>query len=179
MEGVLTRLRGVEESDAPLLHAWDNDPEIRAALDVVFPVTISSTTEYIREITGSRDGVLFIVSDRETEAPIGFTTLFDIDWIARKAEFGIIIGDKRYWSRGYGTDAALATLSFAFEDLGLHRVYLSTYSYHPRAIRVCEKCGFVREGVMRKARYHHGAYHDVVLMGILYDEFAAHRGRPP
>jgi RimJ/RimL family protein N-acetyltransferase len=118
-----------------------------------------------------------MVIDKEREAPIGFSTLFNIDWIARKAEFGIIVGDKRYWSRGYGGDATSATLSFAFDDLGLHRVYLNTYSYNPRAIRCYEKCGFRHEGAMRQGRYRHGAYHDIILMGILRDEFFSARGR--
>ena len=177
MDGALVRLRGVEESDAPLLHQWDNDPDIRALLDFIFPNSLSGTVSFIKEMQSSRSGALFIIIDKETDEPIGFSGLFNIDWVTRKAEFGIIIGDKRYWSRGFGGDATTATLSFAFDDLDLHRVYLNTYSYNPRAVRCYEKCGFVHEGIARKARYRHGAYHDVILMGILQEEFFSARGR--
>ncbi len=177
MDGALVRLRGIEESDAQLMHTWGNDPDVRALLDFIFPIPLSGTISYIREMEGSKTGALFIIIDKETETPIGFSGIFSIDWIARKAEFGIIIGDKQYWSRGYGGDATTATLSFAFDDLGLHRVYLNTYSYNPRAVRCYETCGFSHEGILRKARYRHGTYHDIVRMGILRDEFYASGGR--
>ena len=60
---------------------------------------------------------------------------------------------------------------YAFEELGLNRVELETYSFNARAIRCYEKAGFRREGIRRRALYRDGKFHDVILMGILKEEF--------
>ncbi|MFA5777066.1 MAG: GNAT family protein [Parcubacteria group bacterium] len=57
-------------------------------------------------------------------------------------EFGIIILDKNYWSRGIGAEAIRLTLEYAFNNLGLSRVLLNVSEYHQKAIELYEKMGF-------------------------------------
>ena len=84
-----------------------------------------------------------------------------------------MIGDKQYWNRGYGSDAMRVLLRLAFDKLNLHRIWLHVYDYNPRAIASYEKCGFKREGVLREQRFYGGKHHDIVVMGILEDEYRA------
>jgi RimJ/RimL family protein N-acetyltransferase len=96
----------------------------------------------------------------------------------RKARLGIMIGDKGYWSKGYGTDAMLTLLRFGFDDMNLYRIDLTVDADNDRAIACYRKCGFVEEGRLRMARYSRGRYVDQFVMGILRDEFYARWGTP-
>ena len=89
----------------------------------------------------------------------------------KRAELAISIGEKDCWSRGLGTDAVRTVLRHGFEDLGLRRVDLHTDADNARGIRCYEKCGFVREGVMRARRLRYGEPLDMVLMAVLRDEW--------
>ena len=82
-----------------------------------------------------------------------------------------MIGDKAYWSQGYGTDAMLTFVRFGFDEMNLHRIDLTVDADNPRAIRCYQKCGFVEEGRLRENRYQQGKYGDQLVMSILRDEF--------
>jgi len=88
------------------------------------------------------------------------------------AELQIRIGDAADRGRGVGSEAVGLLLRFAFDDLNLQRVQLHVFADNAAAIRVYEKAGFVREGVLRQAAHIGGKYVDVVLMGILREDYA-------
>ena len=91
----------------------------------------------------------------------------------RKARLGVMIGEKQYWSSGYGTDAMRAFLRFVFDEMNLHRVDLTVDADNQRAIACYRKCGFIEEVRLRQALYARGAHRDQLVMGILRDEFYA------
>ncbi len=84
---------------------------------------------------------------------------------------GIGLGERKYWSKGYGTDAMRIILRYAFTELNLHRVSLDTFEYNPRAIRSYEKAGFKIEGRVRQLLNREGRRWDVIYMGILREEW--------
>jgi len=102
---------------------------------------------------------------------IGHVRLTVSSWHDRNARLSIGIYDRRFWSGGYGTEAMRLLLRYAFDDLGLHRVDLRVIDYNARAIRAYEKCGFVREGVLRESALVDGVWHDDVVMAILEREY--------
>ena len=57
--------------------------------------------------------------------------------------------------------------------MNLHRLWLHVYDYNARATASYAKCGFKREGVLRKDRFYRGRYHDTIVMGILENEYRA------
>ena len=67
---------------------------------------------------------------------------YDIDRSKSQCELGIMIGNRDYWSRGYGTDAILTLLRAIFEEAVLQRVYLHTLAYNERAQKAFRKAGF-------------------------------------
>ena len=64
-------------------------------------------------------------------------------------------------------------LRFAFDELNLYRVQLTVFSYNPRAIRLYEKLGFRHEGTFREFVQRDGARHDMLLYGLLRQEWEA------
>jgi len=111
--------------------------------------------------------------DTEEGGHVGNIGLHSIDFKNRKATLGIVIGEKKYWNQGYGTDAIRALLKFAFRELNLNKVILDVLDNNKRAIRVYEKCGFTREGTRREEVFKDGSYRDIIRMSILSREFEA------
>jgi [ribosomal protein S5]-alanine N-acetyltransferase len=106
---------------------------------------------------------------------IGHTRLTFISLKDRHARLVIGIFDRRFWSHGYGTEAIRLILRYGFDNLGLHRVDLFVLEINHRAIRCYEKCGFVREAVLRETIQIDSVWSNDLLMSILEDEYRAQR----
>jgi hypothetical protein len=76
----------------------------------------------------------YAIVDLATEAMIGVCGFFDTDHLNGTAELGIFIGDKAYWSRGYGREAMTLLLRYGFDYLNFENVLLRVYSFNARAI---------------------------------------------
>jgi len=165
-------LRPLERSDLDAIKQWKNDPDIKELLGG-FSVGFSDDDmiEWYTSGRNEKNDIRYGLTIRETGALIGYAGLYDINWVNRRAEFGILIGNKDYWNQGFGVEATQAMLKFAFQDLGLHRVFLKVLALHKTAIKLYTKCGFRKEGELRQHTYRRGHYHNTLVMGLLRDEF--------
>ncbi len=91
---------------------------------------------------------------------------------ARRGEIGYWIG-KAYWGKGYGTEAAQEMLRYGFEVLGLNRIVAHHLARNPASGRVLEKLGMQREGYLRQHAQKWGRFEDVVIYGVLREEYRA------
>lgn len=167
------RLRAIEREDIPRFVRWFNDPEVRRFLSMHEPMSRAQEERWFESYLSRKDDLILAIEVREGDSwvHVGNIGLHRIDWKNRVATLGIVIGEKGYWDKGYGTEAVRTMLRHAFFELGLNRVELETYSFNPRAQRCYERVGFRREGVRRQALYRDGKFHDVITMGILRVEF--------
>jgi RimJ/RimL family protein N-acetyltransferase len=117
------------------------------------------------------DELFLLIRTLHDDRTIGFIGLDGISWTHGDAWIGIGLGDREDWGKGYGTDAMRILLRYAFEELNLHRLSLSVFEYNPRAIRSYEKVGFVIEGSARQFLNRDGKRYDMILMGILREEW--------
>lgn len=169
-------LRPLEMEDIDSFVLWLNDAEVRQYLMRIFPLNKIREKGFVENLyKDDRETILGIIL-KENDQLIGNIGLHDISPPYRHAELGIFIGDKSCWSKGYGTEALSLMLEYGFNQLNLHRVYLSVYSFNARAIRAYEKVGFKREGVLREHIYRNGEYGDVYCMGILESEWREQNG---
>ena len=104
---------------------------------------------------------------------LGFVELNDIFWPHRHTWVSIAIGDAANQGQGYGAEALGLALQFAFQELNLHRVQLTVFSYNQRAIALYEKLGFRREGIFREHLERDGTRFDMYLYGMLRPEWLA------
>ncbi|EJU01270.1 acyl-CoA N-acyltransferase [Dacryopinax primogenitus] len=88
----------------------------------------------------------------------------------RDASFGISL-TPQWWGNGFATEVTEWIIQHGFEQLGLHRITLGVFSSNPAGQRVYEKCGFVHEGVTRKAFWVDGGWVDEIRMGMLEEEY--------
>jgi RimJ/RimL family protein N-acetyltransferase len=182
LKGERVILRGIRRDDLPRLCEFNNDADVERAGggDPPFPQSLERLqAEWDKAAgEGGRDGAHFAM---EAEGKfIGQCALFGMDeckGVNRNAALGIGIGDKAYWGKGYGREAVGLLLDYAFRDLNLHRVWLTTHGANERAIRCYRACGFVEEGRLREHLWTANGYVDQVQMGILRAEWEAARGR--
>jgi diamine N-acetyltransferase len=164
------RLRHAEREDLPMFVAWLNDPEVRQGLALYLPLSQAEEEGWFEKALKApppeRPLVIEAKGD-ENWKTIGNSGFHNVDWRNRNAELGIVIGEKRYWNRGYGTETMRLLLAHGFKTLNLHRIYLRVFENNPRAIRAYEKAGFVLEGKQRQAEYQDGIYLDVIFMSVL------------
>jgi len=164
-------LRPLELGDLEACLRWINDPEVTRTLALYRPLNSLREREWLERLyKDDRDIVLAIIL-KESDKHIGNVGLHRIDWKDRRAELGILIGEREEWGKGYGAEAIELMLDYAFTKLNLHRVFLRVYANNPRAIRCYEKIGFRREGVLRESHFAEGRYWDTLVMGILQREW--------
>jgi RimJ/RimL family protein N-acetyltransferase len=172
------RLRGVEHSDVPRFHEWLNDPEVIEGLSIYLPMSMIDEEKWFEKLAQLEQAEKPLSIDLKNNGDwrlIGNIGIFNLEWPNRSAEFGIFIGDKSLWNKGYGTEAVELILKHGFETLNLNRIYLRVYSTNLRAKRSYEKAGFTAEGTLREAVYKNGKYADVHIMSVLRSEWFAKR----
>ncbi|MFD2924738.1 GNAT family N-acetyltransferase [Halobacillus naozhouensis] len=165
-------LRKVNEGDADIYHKWRNNPVVMEntspSLDVY---TLEETEEFIRVITGSGDSKCYMIELNDQDKSIGIVSLINIDYKNRNAECIIDIGEKDYWSNGYGREAMGLVLNYSFLEMNLHKVYLRVFSFNHRAIKLYEKVGFVKEGEHKDHLFRNGQWHGVTSMAIFQEGY--------
>ncbi len=173
LEGTLVRLRAVEPEDLDNAYKWANDREVtRWLTSPRYPVSRKAEQQGIDDAPTNSFGDVRLAIETNDGKHIGGINLHRINPEDRKASLGIMIGEKDQWSNGYGTDAIMTLLGFAFDEMNLHRVLLHAFADNERAIGCYQRCGFRAEVRLRQEVYQNGRYYDVVVMGVLESEFA-------
>lgn len=170
LSGRVTVLRPLRATDRAISVRWRNDPEIRDnILGYRFPITEAMEADWIDAVLKdqSRSRVVLAIEDKTDSACVGFVYLNNIDWFARNAEFGILIGERNRHGRGLAKEALCLVAGYAFETLNLHKLYLRVAAFNKRALALYRAFGFVEEGVQRQQAFRRGRYYDVVLMGLI------------
>ena len=176
IRGRLVVLRAREPGDIDRAMAWINDYEVARFLIIRYPQSRAAEEDWLRGSMHAGFHGLPLAIDTLDGVHIGNIDLRDIQPENRTGEIGVMIGDKRYWGRGYGSDAVRALTRFAFQTMNLQRVHLRTYEYNERGRAAFTKAGFREEGRLRRHIYMEGRYWDVILMGCLREEFEAEDG---
>jgi [ribosomal protein S5]-alanine N-acetyltransferase len=169
--GTKIYLRPLEREDAPLFVPWVNDPEVTRTLDLYRPMNLQAEEEFIEQIYKSDHDLTLGIVIKQTDILIGSTGLRLINFKDHHTSFGIFIGEKSEWGKGYGAEATSLMTKYAFETLHMNRVWLHVREDNERGIRAYERVGFKREGVLRQDVYREGRYWDTITMAILREEW--------
>ena len=166
-------LRPLEKKDLVRSLQWLTDPFVNKYLSQNFrDLTGEQEEKWFDYIQCSQQDMVFAILDRETGLHIGNCALDKIDKKKGSCGLGIVIGDKEYWDKGYGTDSVKALVDFALMDLRLFRIRLNVYTYNHRAINTYNKCGFKLIRVLKRNHLYDDRYWDTLIM-----EYAEEPGR--
>ena len=175
LKGKSVILRPVKRSDISYFLKWFNDPEVIQYIGMYLPMTEMAEEKYIDELgtTRARTDAAFVIEVIEgaSTKPIGNCGLQGINSKDNHATFGIVIGEKDYWSKSYGTEAARLLINYGFQQLNLHRISSSAVAFNERSIKLHRKIGFREEGRLRQRMFKNGQYHDLVQFGILREDW--------
>ena len=163
-------LRPPSLDDVPALTRWINDPELRRFIKRPFPMTLHGESEWVQSLAKRSDTDVVFAIDLDG-VHIGMMGLHKINWKDRTATTGAFIGDKRYWGQGYGTDAKMALLDYAFNTLDLRKLSSQVYAFNTRSIAYSLHCGYVEEGRLIRQRFIEGQYHDEVILGLFKEQW--------
>lgn len=163
----------LHKEDSGTLWSWINDRRLVSLSGCPKPVHEDNHAEWFRALTHACDMEIFAIRRRDDELLIGSCQLHSIHPVYRSAELQIRIGIEEETAKGYGTEAVRLLTRYGFHDLNLNRIFLHVFASNARAVRVYEKCGYVREGLLRQAAHVDGHPEDLMVMAILREDWKA------
>ena len=169
-------LRPVEIEELPkiasLVEKWVNNEVVTHYMFTgQKPQNIQQIISDLKRQIKSEKNVIFLIINIKTQKPIGYAGLYDINLTARKAEFRILIGEKSFWGKGYGTEVTELLTYYGFDRLNLNRIYLGYTAANKGAGRAYEKAGYQYEGTLKEDIYRNSQYYDSIKMAILRKDY--------
>lgn len=170
IKGKKVLLRAIELSDAEILRDMINDDEIeRMMWGYSFPVAKHQQLKWIENLASEKSTFRAMIDVDGTA--IGTVILSDIDMRSGTAEIHIKLAKASERRKGYGTDAVIALLQYAFEELRLNCIYCKVKEDNIASQKMFQKCGFVKEGCLRARVYRQGRYYDFYEYSLLQSEY--------
>ena len=134
---------------------------------------LQAPDEQLQQVFDNEDRKIYSVYTQEG-VHIGEGQLV-IEGPLMEAQLFLLIGRKDLWHHHYGTMAMVKLLDQAYENEGLHRVWVDVPEYNEHALEMCRHLGFVLEAHLRKAHRKDGEWYDSSAMGLLAEEYARRR----
>ncbi len=171
LKGKKTILRPLRKAtDFELCLRWINDPEVNQYLLIHFPLTEKKEEEWFDKVANDPNEVVLGIETLDGRL-IGTMGLHRINSKDRTAMTGALIGEKEYWGKGFGTDAKMTLLDYAFNTLNLRKINSSVYAFNKRSLKYNLKCGYKIEGVRKKQIFRNGKYNDEILIAVFKENW--------
>lgn len=165
-------LRALEIEDYKTTITWRNNEEIwNMVTGPKYFVSSEYEKSWMMKAINNPNELRLGICLKENDILIGLAAMINIDMVNRNGVFSIMIGEKKYWSGGYGSEAIELLLDHCFNERGMERVWAPILKSNLASQRLAEKCGAKIEGVLRNSVYKNGSYHDQVIVALLRDEY--------
>lgn len=170
--GNIVILDEIKEEYLQKMVEWRNNPEVAKYMFDRGTFTLDNQKRWFGKIVNDATRKQFIILDKKSGAPVGAINLMDIDYSHSRADWGYYIGEVSYRMKGHAVEAEYLLLQYAFESLGLNKVYCQTLSNNMKVVSNHKKFGFQIDGILRKHHFDGSEYLDVYVMSIFKEEFA-------
>ena len=165
-------LRAIEEKDADLLLSMINDPYIdRLTTGLHLPLTLEQEITWIIVYKNDMHNIRLMI-ELSNQKTIGLISLTDINLIHRTGEYGIKISapiQDRIKNDVF--DASIALINFAFFELGLNCIIAKTLVQNTFSLKLQQKLGFEKEGILRERIFTNGQFNDLEIRSLLKNNF--------
>lgn len=173
IEGERIRLEPPRPEYLPAYFRWFADMEVTRYLLFRYPLSDKGEAEWLEQTAKDQSNVLWAIVARTSGRLVGNTALEKINWRDRRAESGIVIGEKDEWGKGYAGEAMRLRTGYAFRELGLETVTTRVVLANQASRRGLERAGYRQAGVLRHHYFVDGRWHDAWVGEILKDEWEA------
>jgi len=161
-------IRRVTNKDIPLILKWFDDEEIN------YFIQSPQFTYSAKELEKRNEDItkrLFFIIETKKGIPIGFILLSNIQWEHRNSEVGVAICEKKYRNLFFGVDTFITFFDYIFNTLNLHKIYGIIVEYNDVHIRLAERGGLKREGVLREHYFRDGKYYNGYFYGMVKKDY--------
>ncbi|WP_336360339.1 GNAT family N-acetyltransferase [Haladaptatus sp. ZSTT2] len=169
LSGDTVSLHTVSRADLYFIQQHANDPAVWHSLAKAAPVNELQEEQWYESWSDGDDVRLLICADGES---VGFISLSDFDTVHGSGTLGYWIAPD-HWGNGYATEAVSLVCDYGFGHRRLHKLIAYVYDFNTGSQRVLEKLGFTKEGHLRDGGFIDHEYVDLLLYGILEDEWRA------
>jgi RimJ/RimL family protein N-acetyltransferase len=170
--GKIVLLRAIEENELSILHKWANDPETwYMAGGWHFPSSMEIMKKWFESLQNDNLNIKLAIQAPDVGL-IGMANLVNIDWKNNHASYGMMIGNKDMRGKGYGIDATMAMMRYAFEELHFERLDGEAIEYNEISLNhSCKKCGWKVEGRARNWYFKKNRYWDKIIIGVTRQDY--------
>ena len=143
---------------------WLNDEDVIEFLEVEKGQSIGDLKRYI---SGMSDNILFwAIHIKENDKHIGNIKIDPINEKHGYAEYGIMMGDKLQWRKGFATEASRMAIRYCFEVLNLRKINLGVVEANRSAVTLYNKLGFIEEGMYKDHVMYNNKIYNILRMAI-------------
>lgn len=171
-------LRAFLNADAAVVQRLAGDRAIAdTTLNIPHPYEDGVAEKWIeshREQFAERREVTLAIALGEGRDVIGAISLMSLSKAHARAELGYWVG-RPFWNSGFCTEAGRVVLAYAFNELGLNRVYAVHLSRNAASGRVLQKLGMKHEGSQEQHVRKWDVLEDIELYGLLAQDWARRR----
>ena len=148
---------------------WLNDNEVNKYLETKSGYTVEKLNKYLESIEKNNIRA-WAIHLKQTGTHIGNVKIHPISFRNRNAEYAILIGERTSWGKGYAYEASEKVFDFCFTDLNLRKITLGVVSANQSAVKLYERMGFEKEGLLKSHCFHDGQWQDVFRMALFSDK---------
>jgi len=176
LEGERIVLRALSTDDISSWYAWFNSGKVTENINKgVFPNSRESQADYLRALSKSQTDLQLAITLKEGSELIGVIGIHKIDWLHRRGDISIVIGNEKAWGRGLATEAIEMMVRHGFEKLNLHKITAGMWATNEGSRRSFEKNGFVLEGTLKENYFFKTSYVDEYRLGIIRKDWESSR----
>lgn len=164
-------LEVMKKKDAKAFFENIKDPEISEYSGPYYATSFKKAKKYIKKCEKRiimKENYCLGIYSKVNQEFLGSIGLINVDYKNKNAEIGSWIG-KKFWGRGFMTEATKLIISYGFKELHLHRIYASVHEKNIGSKRVMEKCGFKEEGKTKESVFSNGKYFDEINYSKIND----------
>ena len=174
IKGSKVQLIAVEREHLRQLLDWRNNPEFRKHFREYRELSMAQQERWYEEkVLNDPTTLMFGICRISDGELLGSCGLVYINWMAKYADLSLYIGwnDAYIDDQGYAEESCRLLLCYAFEELGLNKVWSEIYVFDEKKKKLYDNLGFKVDGVLRENCFHAGEFRDSYILSILAREW--------
>jgi len=149
---------------------WLNDPIVNEYITNSGNYTLKKLKSFLKDIE-NKDIYFWAIHLINDNKHIGNIKIDPINTKHGLGQYGIMMGDRSEWNKGYAKESSLAVINYCFNTLNLRKITLEVIVDNNSAYQLYKKLGFVEEGLRKDQEFHNKSYYDSCIMALFNSNF--------